>query len=153
MHAWRLRHHGNPLYEPYPPRVCALLGCARKCKGRGLCALHLNRMKSGIPLDYTPPKLARKRYRLVTRPAHPLADRRGRVYVHRMVLYDAVGGGRLPCYWCGAPLEWRGNLFVDHLNHDRHDNTPRNLVPACNGCNAGRTSKNSHVRQSVYQAA
>lgn len=153
MHNWRLKHYGDPMREPYEPRLCSIAECGRKRKGRGLCSLHLGRQKRGLPFDYSPPVLAKKRYKMRMRPKHPLADRRGRVYEHRAVLFDCLSGGRLPCFWCGTPLEWLVNLFVDHLNHDRHDNRPENLVPSCNGCNAGRTSKNPRTRQSIYSFA
>ncbi len=149
MHCWRQKHYGDPLREPYQPKLCSVPGCGQKRKGHGLCPLHLCRKKKGLPLGYRKPTLARKRYKTLMRPDHPLADVRGRVAVHRMVLFDRVSGP-LPCFWCGGPLEWLKNLFVDHLNHDRHDNRPKNLVPACNGCNAGRTIKNPRIRQSVY---
>jgi hypothetical protein len=70
-----------------------------------------------------------------------------------MVLFDRIKYARVPCFWCGKRLVFGDNLFVDHLNHDRHDNRVANLVPACNWCNAGRTRTNSKVRTSVYEAA
>lgn len=153
MHAWRLKHHGTPLYEPWPTRLCSYPGCGRKHKKHGLCSLHANRQKRGVPLDYVAPVLAKKRYRLKRRPEHPLADIRGRILEHRMVLFGQIGFLAVPCFWCGVRLQFGVNLFVDHLDFDRHNNVPMNLVPACNGCNAGRTRSNPRVRQSMYSAA
>lgn len=152
MHNWRLKYYGN-VHHVREQTICSIPGCGRLHKAHGLCALHANRMKKGIPLDYEKPKLAKKYYRMTHDPNHPLAFIDGRVAVHRKNLYDSVCGSRLPCFWCGMPLEWGEDLFVDHKNHDRHDNRPENLVPSCNNCNAGRTITNSHIRQSIYRAA
>lgn len=150
MHYWRLKHHSNPLYQPWKPRYCSVSKCKREHKGHGMCAFHLNRKKKGIPLDFEAPKLAKKRYVIKTLKEHPLADVTGRIAEHRVVLFDSIKFLRVPCYWCGAPLQFGANLCVDHLNHDRHDNSLQNLVPACNRCNAGRTI-NSRIRQSIYK--
>ena len=149
MHNWRLRHYGDPLREPVT-KLCSVKGCSRKHKAHGLCSLHLRRHKNGIPLDYIKPVLEAKRYRQRTLRTHPLANAIGRVYEHRMVLFDSIGFLAVPCFWCGKKLVFKDNLFVDHLNHDRHDNRIQNLVPSCNNCNAGRTSANSHIRESIY---
>lgn len=149
MHRWRLRKFGN-VHHKTARKLCRVLACERVTKGHGLCALHLDRQNNGLPLNYTRPVLAKKRYRVVNRPGHPLAFSNGRVYEHRMVLFDCVAGSPLPCFWCGQPLEWNKDLCVDHLNHDRQCNTPQNLVPACNGCNAGRTRHNPRIRVSAY---
>ena len=69
---------------------------------------------------------------------HPLAHPNGEVLEHRKVLYDQLGPGPHPCRWCGERLDW-DELTVDHLNGDRIDNWPDNLVPACRPCNSRRT--------------
>lgn len=60
-------------------------------------------------------------------------------------------GGRR-CAWCGVELvearPWCTNpdpdsdpdryATVDHLDGDRHNNDPSNLVPSCNGCNVSK---------------
>ena len=152
-HHWRWRHYGDPLREPYPDKGCSEQGCKGKHKAHGLCAKHYRRKKRGIPLDYAKPKLAKKRYRILTQPGHPMAFKNGRVAEHRKVLFDSLGYDRVPCFWCGKGLVFGDNLFVDHLNHDRHDNRVENLVPSCNGCNAGRTRTNPRIRQPLYEAA
>lgn len=83
-----------------------------------------------------------KRYR----PDHPLAPPSGTIAVHRIILYDKIGPGTHQCRWCGKPLEWetgtktKGNaLLVDHIDGDRMNLAPDNLVPACNSCNTTRT--------------
>jgi hypothetical protein len=75
---------------------------------------------------------------------HPLSrDGDDKIYVHRKVLYDKLGPGEHPCHWCKRPLTWVGEgprIHVDHLDNDTWNNTPDNLVPACNPCNARRTA-------------
>lgn len=64
---------------------------------------------------------------------------------HRAVLFDAIGGDEAPhgCQHCGRAVRWsptdgEQQLVVDHLNHDRADNRPENLVPSCRACNSRR---------------
>lgn len=149
MHHWRKKHHGSEHYQPWAPSFCTVEGCERPHKGNGMCALHLVRKRKGLPLDFEKPTLAAKRYRVLTRKDHPLAWPNGRVLEHRMVLYDAIGPRPVPCYWCGTPLTW-DILFVDHKDHDRHNNDLTNLLPTCNSCNAGRTISTPKNRTSVY---
>lgn len=153
MHFWRLQHKGDVNYTRPERPLCAITGCEQTIKAYGMCQFHWSRTKKGIDFSWVKPTLAKRRYRSLTRRNHPLADKRGKVTEHRMVLYDTVEGSRLPCFWCGTPLEWKDNLVVDHLNHNRHDNSPTNLVPSCNSCNCGRTINNSHIRKSIYSSA
>ena len=71
---------------------------------------------------------------------HPLARSGGLLGEHRKVLYDKIGPGEHPCYWCGRTLSWGGldGIVVDHIDEDRLNNDPNNLVPSCNPCNIGR---------------
>lgn len=70
---------------------------------------------------------------------HPLAGINGWVYEHRAVLYLKLGPEDQHCFWCDEALKW-ANLVVDHLNEDKSDNHPDNLVAACNNCNRARGS-------------
>ena len=72
---------------------------------------------------------------------HPLADH-GQVFEHRVVLHAKIGGVEHRCTWCTRPVRWAdGSLHVDHLDGDRQNNDPSNLVPACLVCNLARGRK------------
>jgi len=90
-----------------------------------------------------------RRYVQTYRPNHPLADRGGKVYVHRATLYDTIGAGPHACHWCGTELNWTAKgspdcLNVDHLNAIGDDNRSDNLVPACSRCNSLRGQQARH---------
>jgi 5-methylcytosine-specific restriction endonuclease McrA len=80
-------------------------------------------------------------YRIHYKPDHPLADSNGRVFEHRMVLYEKIGLGIHLCHWCEDPLEWGVNLNVDHVNFKKLDNRVENLVPSCQSCNTLRFNR------------
>jgi len=77
-------------------------------------------------------------YIAVQAKGHPVADKTGRAYEHRVVLYDAIGGGIHLCHWCSKPVAWGVDLEADHVDGDRQMNTRENLVPSCQKCNDGR---------------
>lgn len=95
-----------------------------------------------------PRKASVKTPRQQTAKGHPLAPASGRVAVSRLVLYDKIGSGPHKCHWCGSSLEWRigtsshapDALFVDHLDWDRLNDDPANLVASCGDCNARRAA-------------
>jgi hypothetical protein len=159
MHSWRLRFYGDVNYTR-PVVICSVEGCSSRHKSNGLCQTHLRRFRKGLPLDGNLRTLNPKRYKQLTLHGHFLADVRGRVYAHRVALYEQIGNARVPCFWCAAPLEWFPEesgkcepIHVDHLDHDRHNNAWSNVVPSCNGCNAGRMLFNSKVRTPQYMGA
>lgn len=69
-----------------------------------------------------------------------------RIYVHRKILRDKIGDGEHPCFHCGRMVAWdkwhnehpRDALVVDHLDANKLNNDPDNLVPSCNRCNSLR---------------
>jgi len=137
--------------------TCTLDGCEKPSRGGttgALCPMHYHRQyrhgdvnavahQSGVTASLG------RRYRTKYKPQHPLASKHGVVYVHRMVLFDAIGPGVHACHWCGTDVEWarKGEpreLQPDHLNGDGADNRIENLVPACRSCNSGRGAQARH---------
>jgi hypothetical protein len=82
------------------------------------------------------------RYLRRKEPDHPLADSTGCVRIHRAVLYDRIGPGEHRCHWCPRFVRWDGSgigrLVADHVDKDRWNNDPGNLVPSCRSCNTER---------------
>jgi hypothetical protein len=84
-------------------------------------------------------------YRMLTGQIHPLA-KSGGVLEHRKVLYDLIGPGPHACHWASrygceeTGLAWSdgARLVVDHLDGNRMNNHPDNLVPSCTRCNSSR---------------
>lgn len=134
-------------------RTCTVDGCSKptRAPGSDLCPMHYHRRyrhgsvdkvshRSGITASLG------RRYIVRSAAHHPLADKYGRVYVHRQVLYDAIGPGPHSCHWCGTQIDWKpkgapGELQPDHLNNDGADNRLENLVPSCRRCNSTRGSQ------------
>lgn len=129
---------------------CTVEGCSQPLYCRGYCTTHYTRLLRTGDLRGA----ARERgqwgsgsvngdgYRVGHDAAHPLATAQGKLLAHRSALYEVLGGGLHPCHWCGKRLTWRGaaesRICVDHLNDDRLDNDPANLVAACLDCNTKR---------------
>jgi hypothetical protein len=72
---------------------------------------------------------------------------------HRVVLYKKIGGGTHVCHHCDKPVTWDAHhitdsenaLVGDHLDSDKLNNDPDNIVPSCNYCNATRTNQSIDV--------
>lgn len=106
---------------------------------------------SGVPRGRQPATVAEQRMRIAR--GHPLAPPSGMVAVSRLVLYEKIGAGTHPCNWCDTPVKWmpgaglaEGALLADHLDWDRNNDDPENLVPSCNRCNAHRTRQGDRKR-------
>jgi hypothetical protein len=138
-----------------PNPTCTIPGCdkpSRNRSGTAPCPMHYHRQYRHGSTDVTAHGVSTsdgRRYRRTYRPGHPLARSDGSVYVHRAVLYDAIGPGPHPCHHCGTPVDWhtsdrRTRLEADHLNHQGDDNRPENLAPACSPCNARRATTRRH---------
>jgi hypothetical protein len=128
---------------------CASPGCQqlRSVGCKGWCQMHYGRWKvsgnTGGPDPVKKPRgsghLHPSGYLILTRHGHPLARSNGHLPVHRLVLFDAIGPGVHPCHWCGVDTSWEsGELTADHLDWDKLNNDPSNLVPSCLACNARR---------------
>jgi hypothetical protein len=127
---------------PSNKRSCAVEGCEKPLKQREYCKMHYTRLYRTGSLDLiakTIPQFIEQSggYLLEHAPDHPLTRKGKRVYAHRKAMYDARGAGPFPCHWCGASVTW-DDLHVDHLDEDKHNNNPNNLVPSCPSCNKKR---------------
>lgn len=131
-----------------PP--CHLEGCDQPLYCKGLCVMHYSRSRTrgavGAATRERRPcgsgGLTEDGYRVVKAPGHPLATAQDKALEHRVVLFAVIGDGIHGCHWCGKSLTWRGHaatrINVDHLDWDRLNNIPSNLVPSCLDCNTKR---------------
>lgn len=147
LHWQMLYRYGHleapPTAPPDPLPLCSVHKCKNEARSRnaGLCEKHYGRMRRGVALDKDRPVLGRYMtsagYMKVLKPDHPLADRNGTVFEHRLVVYEQRRGEEPSCFWCDKALTWPETV-IDHLNEIKDDNRPENLVPACNDCNRAR---------------
>lgn len=144
MHYKRHCKHGS--YDrQMPSTICIVPGCTKKPSG-GLCSMHRTRMQRTGTYDERPQRVGiisadrSTGYLRITVPkSHPLA--RGSTtaqWMHRVILFDAIGYGPHRCHWCGAYINWRAGLEVDHLDETTQNNAIENLVPSCHSCNIRR---------------
>lgn len=127
-------------------RTCTIKGCNKPTQARGWCSKHYFRWRRHGDTTTThrgSGSISSAGYLRVKRPGHPLLQADGYIYMHRVVLYDAIGSGPHACHWCGRTVDWQPNasaslLEVDHLDADKMNNDRTNLVPSCGGCNRHR---------------
>ena len=127
------------------PKPCDVEGCTNPPRSRGsrYCECHYYRLR---------------RIGCLELPAHPPAKVGADGYIidydrartkfhrqHRRVLFGKIGPGQHPCYHCGKVVSWEkvypkslDGLVVDHLDFDKKNNDPSNLVPSCALCNLRR---------------
>lgn len=138
-------------------RRCSFPGCEKWRDSHGYCSTHYRRikvhgdvnvvLKGGPKRDPDRRSVTKGGYIAIYRPGHPLAEGRwGDILEHRVVLYDSIGPGAHPCHHCGRVVVWglkdkRQRLEVDHLDGNRQNNDPANLVPSCNRCNDGQANR------------
>lgn len=95
--------------------------------------------------DRRGPRVARvKDQRYVMSKGHAIAPPSGLVALARLTLYDKLGPGEHSCHWCEKLITWQRGLtadclVADHLDWDRNNDAPDNLVASCLKCNAHRT--------------
>jgi len=130
---------------------CCVKDCDNKARDAGsdLCEKHYARLRRTGRLTLRtdrPDSVRYDGYVLAWAPGHPEAVRTGRprIYQHRMVLYDAIGPGPHGCHWCGTMLDWP-DCQPDHLDRDRSNNDPGNLVPSCAHCNSKRGTAQANL--------
>ncbi|MGP1666976.1 MAG: HNH endonuclease [Rhodanobacter sp.] len=121
---------------------CSVPGCNGRATrvGAGICEKHYGRVRRRAPVEGKVPTYRYQTaagYISLLKPQHPLSMADGRVYEHRVVAHDRHGGHCPGCHWCGAGLTWV-EAVVDHLDEDRGNNSPDNLVVSCNDCNRAR---------------
>ncbi len=86
---------------------------------------------------------------------HPGALSCGITRYHRIVLWDKIGPGVHACHWCGKDVywehsfttDWHTTLVVDHVDWDKNNNDPDNLVPSCNDCNVSKARRNPNGKK------
>lgn len=130
--------------------ACTIEGCDRPGNNRGLCLMHAKRVRRNgtpdtRPVGEAPPLRVGKYQRVFVGKDHPLAHTKGTVWAHRLALFEAIGPGTHPCHWCGTPVRWEtrwpaapDGLCADHIDNNRGNNDPSNLVPSCGPCNVAR---------------
>ena len=106
-----------------------------------MCEMHYVRVRRNGSPERTKPAYRYRTsgsYTTLFRPEHPLANSGGYVFERREVLWGELGAERTPaCIWCDIELDW-STLVVDHLDENKQNNAPNNLVASCNRCNRSR---------------
>jgi len=138
---------------------CKIDGCGREAayKKQQVCQKHYFRfMRNGYyhkKESRDPSKHNRKKayrinnpagYQSLHEPDHPLADKRGYVYEHRLVYFNTFNGVADYCELCGDPVNWK-TCHIDHIDEDVTNNNEGNLRCLCIGCNTFR----GHSRTSM----
>ena len=123
---------------PFLPK-CSNPACSNKATqiGSGICNTCYYRIQRTGNYIKPKPKYRYKTgasYIKLLSPEHELADSNGNVFEHRKVAYEKYGSGIQGCFWCGESLKWE-KVVIDHLNENKQDNRPGNLVISCNKCN------------------
>lgn len=105
-----------------------------------MCERHYYRKRRTGSYDLKPRNAGWKKggYLVQTALGHPMSNAQGHAYVHRIVAFEKYGPGPQSCHWCSKGLPTWSCVKVDHLDEDKANNDPDNLVTACNDCNRAR---------------
>lgn len=159
-----LYRYGTEVPPPAAPLDPMPFCCVHKCKtevrsrNSPYCEKHYGRVRRGVSLEDAPAPMHRyvsaAGYVILKQPGHPLAMRGGNVFEHRVVAFDKHGGVCPGCFWCGVALDW-DRAVIDHLDENKENNTPSNLVVACSPCNRARGAMLPFIKgmtDSAFQA-
>lgn len=151
LHYQSWLRHGDPLTARRVSRatVCGVEGCDQpRYQDRLLCSTHAMRQHryGDVSADRSRDGNTWTTSNGYLKHAADgvLADGKGAAGVHRAVLLEAIGPAAHPCHWCHAVVTWQqrwdgktwaGVLVVDHLDGNKANNVPANLVPSCFSCN------------------
>lgn len=132
-------------------RSCTVENCEKKHHAKGYCKIHYSRLKrTGDPLKIKSKNqgrhITKDGYIMLTGyKLHPIASAKGNIMEHRLVLYNKLQGRNTQCHWCNKMLKWHNGekICADHLDWNRQNNDPENLVPSCISCNSGRKAGNT----------
>lgn len=129
-------------------RVCSAPECDKDARGAAspYCEMHYGRIRRNGTLECAAveasPRVASHGYVTMRAPGHPVSHKGGTAYVHRKVLFDCIGDRLHSCHWCKCEIEWmakgKRRLVADHLDGNKANNDPTNLVPSCHNCNSTR---------------
>lgn len=142
-----LYRYGTETPPPAAPLDPMPFCCVHKCKNEvrsrnnPYCEKHYGRVRRGVSLNDDEPPMHRyissAGYVILKKSNHPLAMKGGNVFEHRLVAYETHQGVCPGCFWCGLGLDWE-RAVIDHLDENKENNTPSNLVVACSPCNRAR---------------
>ena len=132
--------------------TCVVDGCdALYTRPGQLCNRHYLRIRRygspdevKVPHRADEPTYVDRRGYIVERwhTGHVIAMNNGHIRRARRVLFDSIGFGPHRCHWCAKHINWSRRsihrLEADHLDWDRSNDDPANLVPSCTSCNTRR---------------
>jgi len=141
-HRQRMKNTGT--YDPPNFSQCSITTCARTAftyLHGGVCQVHnhrITKMGGDLGAAWSPGAINDRGYRNVTSTGHILGQSQSE---HRLVLFGVIGFGPHRCTYCHAHINWKSGLEVDHIDFDRLNNVPANLVQSCHKCNSDRSPK------------
>lgn len=120
--------------------TCQAPSCDKDRKRSVYCSMHQARLRRNGSFDLRPRPLR------ITINTSGYRTTPSREYEHRIILRAVIGDEPHPCHWCNRMLTWGVDLHVDHVDGDKLNNDPHNLVPSCQPCNVRRAPHWAHGR-------